>query len=130
MQIERLRIVNSTVMVYNIDGDSVALETHNLMSKIAHLKIELNVLDYYEDSGFQCCVTRLSLLVNGKTMVNESFIYSSVVPEISTVVAVSDTKSIHVQLKTTNSPLKVKTQRNYKYRCNSCWQWRTFDFSN
>lgn len=32
-------------------------------------------------------------------MVNESFIYSSVVPEISTVVAVSDTKSIHVQLK-------------------------------
>ena len=58
-------------------------------------------------------------------MVNESFIYSSVVPEISTVVAVSDTKSIHVLLKTTNSPLKVKTQRNYKYRCNSCWQWRT-----
>lgn len=99
MQIERLRIVNSTVMVYNIDGDSVALETHNLMPKITHLKIELNVLDYYKDPGFQCCVTRLSLLVNGKTMVNESFIYSSVVPEISTVVAVSDTKSIHVQLK-------------------------------
>ena len=30
MQIERLRIVNSTVMVYNIDGDSVALRNPQL----------------------------------------------------------------------------------------------------
>lgn len=96
MKIKKLTIMSSMVMVYNANGDSVALEAQNLMPKITYPKIDLDVLAYHEEADFQYSITRLSLSVDGKPMVNEPFIYFSVVPEINIVVAVSDTKRIYV----------------------------------